>query len=59
MEPKFIVVTDPQVKKDLISQGYLLLKEDVKQGIAVFVNNTYSTLNFDKSQFILTDTLTF
>ena len=59
MEPKFIVVTDPQVKNALIKQGYLLLKEDLKQGVAYFANNTYSTLNFDKSQFIFTDTLTF
>lgn len=59
MESKFIVVFDPQVKNDLIKQGYLLLKEDLKQGVAFFANNTYSTLNFDKSQLILTDTLTF
>jgi hypothetical protein len=56
----FIYVVDKELKKELISSGFKMLKEDDKG--AFFAFNKKSKFNFDdvdKTKFLFTDRLTF
>lgn len=54
---KFIVCNKEEVKNELLSYGYPLLRE--VNGCFLFANIECKTLKFDKSKVMFTDNMTF
>lgn len=56
---KFIYVFDVAAKEQLISKGYLLLKENAAQSIYVFKDDNSLKFELSNNNFVYSDTLTF
>lgn len=56
---RFIIAVDPTVKAELQALGYMMVKEDLAQGFAVFWNEPCRQMKFALDKCIFTDTLTF
>lgn len=59
MTGNFIYVFDPDLKDDLVKQGYTLLYSDDNKCRYVFANEMYMTFSVDPSKAVITDQLTF
>lgn len=59
MNDKFIYVFSEKLKDVLLINEYKLLKSDTKNNIYVFENKSEMKLSFDKTDYVLSDTLTF
>jgi len=57
----FIYVMSEQDKDKMLALGYVMMKEDAKNRMWVFLNKDTKTFSGDKAgiQFILSNTLTF
>ena len=56
---KFIYVFSEEDRDRLISQGYALIKSDVRQGTYVFENKDTMIFDLHSVKFVYSDTITF
>ena len=56
---KFIYVLDKELKNQLISEGFKLLKEDENGAVFVFSELKFNFDKVDKSKYLFTNRLTF
>ena len=56
---KFIYVFDNESRDLLMSKGYSMVKQDIVKNIYVFINKPEFNLSFEKTNYVMSDVLTF